>query len=270
MPNIEAAVPGSGWLPGIGGRALVLLPPLAVVGFGWAVIARGHPSPTAEFLAAYGAGGFMTEADPLLRALALSLCRSEAGSFGQAFAAALGMWLAMVAAMMLPCALPAWRSLLDRRDWRAGYGFLLGYGASWLPLGAGAAMLELALGRLWPLGLDAPAAALLLGLAGLGRMLAAPLAPGEVEGRPVPGVRASLRGGFGHGRRSLLRDGLPMLAMTASGAMALPAMGLLAAAMLAARLAPARPFSSRPVCGRAVDPVALALLALGLLALAAG
>lgn len=265
MPSIEAISSARGASLRGALRLALCLPALALVAAGWVVLAGAQTSVEADLIAAYGAGAGATPSgeDPLLAALRLSLCGVPAGGMLSDAAAGFGLWLAMAGAMMLPCALPAWRVMVRPGGWFGGYAFLTGYGIAWLPLAAIGASLDLLLFRWFPFGIGAVASAAMLGFGALWRLRLSRIAERSNEGVCPADLRAerALRQGLRHGASCVVLDGPAMLAMAIAGAMSLPAMALVGAAMLAGRLVPLR---------RSLDPGALALGLLAVSALAGG
>ena len=170
-------------------------------------------------------------------------------------------WLAMIAAMMLPLALPMARHVASRSLWRNRHRsmgwFVLGYVAPWLVTGLAGALLA------WLLGTSSlvPIVALVLAaiwhwtpmrraaLRRCHRVL--PVAPGGPEGR-----RSCLAFGLFHGRACVATCGPLMLALALAGH-ALAAMLLVALVIATERFWPRLPRV-------AVGSVPLALAALQL------
>lgn len=211
----------------------------AAVTAGWCALA-------ASALAAWlpGAGGGAMSFGPLAAALP-ALCRPTGAIGSAATIAAVGGWAAMTAAMMLPCALPAWRALALGAD-RRGLAILAGFFGVWLVFGA--ALLAVVVPARAADAIPAPAVPALAALAlaqrlGLAwrdrrrgptgpaiRATAAPRRP-----RPDP---SGLALGAGYGARCLPLEGPAMAICALSGAGGLATMALAAVLMLASRLSP--------------------------------
>ncbi|MBX3503570.1 MAG: DUF2182 domain-containing protein [Alphaproteobacteria bacterium] len=168
---------------------------------GWAVVLTATP------------GGFA------------ALCRAMGASDDSRFIAGLGFlahWLAMIAAMMLPLALPmarhvAWRSLWPERHRAMGW-FALGYLAPWLVAGVACGALA------WLAEDSRPAAMVAFLIAAAWHWTPArratlrrchrilPVAPGGHAGR-----RSCLAFGLFHGRACVMTCGPLMVALVLAG-----------------------------------------------------
>jgi predicted metal-binding membrane protein len=212
-------------------RGLPLLLPLALTASAWLAIALMLRDDGASL-----PGPF---ADEQLRAIFASLCRSDTiEPWWTLLAGNLAMWGAMTLGMMLPCALPAWRMLLQDGGWIGGYGFLAGYGATWGGFAAAGAGIDTALHFIPDarLGL-APAALIVAGLHQIG----------PVKAAAVDALRASHHcagpephSGLLYGWNCLRSDAGPMALMLVFGSMNLLAMSALTALMLLEKTSPGR------------------------------
>ncbi|MDF2998563.1 MAG: hypothetical protein K0R27_4200 [Xanthobacteraceae bacterium] len=242
----SAHAAGGPWLR----RGLLLLLPLALTGGGWLAIALMLREEGAALVGLFD--------DPRLREIFASLCRSdpETGPWWTQLAGNLAMCGAMTLAMMLPCAIPAWRMLLREGSSRRGHGFLLGYGAAWGGFAIAAAGIDTGL-HLIPDGrLDlAPVALIVAGLHQLGPMKAAAVdALHQGHDCAVQPARAASLDGLLYGGHCLRSDAVPMGLMLVFGSMNLIAMLAFTALMLLEKISLGRVL--RQVSG-------LALLGLG-------
>jgi predicted metal-binding membrane protein len=212
-------------------RGLPLLFPLALIGAAWLTIAL--------MLRDEGASLPGLFADEQLREIFASLCRSDTGQPWWALLAGnFAMWGAMTLGMMLPCAMPAWRMLLQDGGWIGGYGFLAGYSAAWGGFAVAAAGTDAAL-HFVPearLGL-APAALILAGLHQIGPVKAA-AADALRAGRHCAGPER--HSGLLYGWNCLRSDAVPMGLMMVFGSMNLLVMSALTALMLLEKTSPGR------------------------------
>lgn len=206
-------------------RGLPLLFPLALIGAAWLAIALmlrdEDPSLPGLF------------ADEQLREIFALLCRSSASEpWWTLLTGNFAMWGAMTLGMMLPCAVPAWRMLLSDNDWIGGYGFLLGYSATW----GGFALIAAAIDTALQLTIDgrpvlAPAALLIAGLHQLGPIKAAAV-DAVRSSHDCAAHPAGLAPGLRYGWNCLRSDAVPMGLMLVFGSMNLFAMSVLAALLL--------------------------------------
>ncbi|MBS7538256.1 copper chaperone [Ancylobacter lacus] len=222
-------------------RMELLLPPLAIVAAGWAGLLLACGSGALGGEAGVGFAGDMRPGsfggEAALRAILAPLCGPGAGlaDLPRLWLHAVAMWLAMAAAMMLPCAVPAWQALAGERDRHAGHGFLLGYAGLWVLVAGAAASVETVLRLALPAGsaVLVPLAMALLAAAAFAGAAGLP-AHTHVE-RPDPA--RPVRSGFAYGRACLPADAGPMLLMLVPGAMSPPILLALTGAMLALRAA---------------------------------
>lgn len=222
-------------LPASRHRSLPPLLPIALSGGAWLVLAlmlMDEGASSARLMLGPLAAPFE---DERLRAILASLCRADVPgtSWWLLFADHLAMWSAMVLAMMLPCALPAWRTRRCGDGGFAGHGFMLGYGAAWAGFALVASGIAAAAQLATPERDFTAALLLLAGLHQLGPHKAAAVA--ALRGYPISIAQpaaAAAQHGLAYGLHSLRSDAVPMGLMLLTGSMNLLAMFALTALML--------------------------------------
>ncbi len=237
LPDACVAAPAAACATGFAGAITAaarveLLPPLAIIAAGWAGLllaggaGGGWAGGVLNGAPASGAG---------LPTFLATLCGPGSGlaDLPRLWLHAAAMWLAMAAAMMLPCAVPAWQALAGERDRRTGHGFLLGYAALWALAAAAAASVETALRLALPAG-SGLALPLTMALLGAGALAGAAGLPAWSPLEPADPLQP-VRSGFAYGRGCLPADAGPMALMLVPGAMSPPLLLALTAAMLALR-----------------------------------
>lgn len=234
-------------------QRIAALPPAAIVVAGWAAIAwMLRDMAGAGDIAALGPGvqlvsGGLLRPGELPADFWASLCLSDAGApWWQVLASTCSMAALMTVAMMLPCALPAWQSLLEKRDGAGAYRFMAGYTLVWFVFALAAAAAEtglhMAFGGPPVLAGAGVAAGGLIVLAGLYQFTPAKLSAMRhmhCTTPPRSGTNA-LGMGAGYARHCLKANALLMSTMLALGMMNVVAMVLLALVMLVEKVSPGR------------------------------
>lgn len=238
---------------------LAIALPLVLIVSAWSALLLWHGQDLATEPAPFSA--LLHPGEARLLALLQAMC-STGLPWWSAFGENLAMAGLMVAAMMLPLATPAWRALLQDRDWRAAYGVLGGYALAWLGFAAVSAGAQTGMHLLQPSPADFGNATLAAGtalvLAGLYQFSAA-------KRSALHALRCSPQaegkgGGFAYGWTCIKCDGPLMAVMALLGAMNLAAMLAFTAVMAAEKTA-----------GRGMAAtVGVLLVGLGSAALAAG